>query len=74
LQLTLGNFRQTKAENNIGSMYGKGEGVPQSDEQAFQWYLKAAQANDPTAQYNVAMAYQHGTVGGATANYEEAAK
>ena len=35
----------------LGDMYRDGKGVPQSDAEAFKWYLKAADKNDPYAQY-----------------------
>jgi len=41
----------TRAQVLLGNMYRDGKGVPQSDAEAFKWYLKAANNNDPQAQY-----------------------
>jgi hypothetical protein len=40
-----------RAQVLLGDMYRDGKGVPQSDAEAFKWYLKAADKNDPYAQY-----------------------
>jgi TPR repeat protein len=41
----------TRAQILLGNMYRDGKGVQQSDVEAFKWYLKAANENDPNAQY-----------------------
>jgi TPR repeat protein len=52
------NFQEiiSKAEQGEAS----GEGVPHDDEQAIQWYTKAAEQGHVDAQYNLALMYKHG--------------
>lgn len=38
-----------KAQYDLGSMYRYGKGVPQSDAEAYKWYLKAAYQGDEDA-------------------------
>lgn len=42
-----------KAQNNLGILYKRGEGVPQSYEEAAKWYEKAAQQGNQYAQFNL---------------------
>jgi TPR repeat protein len=42
-----------KAQYNLGSMYAKGEGVPQSYQQAVHWYGKAAEQGNTNAQHQL---------------------
>jgi hypothetical protein len=59
------------AQLELGWMYQRGDvGVPQSQEQAFAWWLKAAEKGQPYAQFNVAVAYERGQ--GVAQNYSEA--
>lgn len=43
-----------KAQNNLGLLYEKGLGVPQSETVAYDWYMKAARQGYKYAQYNAA--------------------
>ena len=44
-------------------MYNEGRGVKQSDVKAFEWYLKAANNNNATAQFNIGTSYLDGSNG-----------
>jgi len=46
-----------KAQFNLGTMYGTGEGVPKSDAQAFNWFRKAAEQGVVQAQNNLGLMY-----------------
>ena len=37
------------AQNNLGAMYDKGQGVPQDYKEAFNWYRKSAEQGDAEA-------------------------
>ena len=41
-------------------MYDKGQGVPQSDAEALQWYERAAEQGEPRAQYNLGLMHLNG--------------
>lgn len=45
------------AQNNIGVMYEKGQGLTQSDEQAIVWYTKAANQGSASSQFNLGIKY-----------------
>ena len=47
----------TNAQNNLGSMYEKGEGVLKDLNQAAFWYSKAAEQGDSDGQYNLGINY-----------------
>ncbi len=49
-----------EAQNNMGWHYYHGDGVKQNYEEAFKWFVKAANLNLASAQYNVGEAYQKG--------------
>jgi TPR repeat protein len=59
-------FRQAAAQGNpygeasLGIMYEAGWGVPQSDQQAAQWYLKAANQGSSGAQKRIGQLYELG--------------
>ncbi|MBF0123723.1 MAG: sel1 repeat family protein [Magnetococcales bacterium] len=55
LPLTNGN---ASAQFNLGMMYIGGKGVPQSDDEAIQWWLAAAQQGLVVAQFNLGVMYQ----------------
>jgi len=40
------------AQNNLGNMYYKGEGVVQNYKEAAKWLRKASEQEFPSAQYN----------------------
>ncbi len=48
------------AQNNLGVLYGKGQGVPQDYAQARHWWEKAAAQGDAKAQYNLGVMYFNG--------------
>ena len=53
-------MNNVEAINFIGLCYENGDGVRLNQEQAFIYYLKAAQINFPTAMYNVGRCYEYG--------------
>jgi hypothetical protein len=48
------------AENNLGNLYSRGEGVEQDDNKAVMLYKRAAGKDFPLAQYNLANMYLEG--------------
>ena len=48
------------AQNNLGFMYARGEGVPEDDVEAVKWYRLAAEQGDATAQTNLGVMYAIG--------------
>ena len=48
------------AQNQLGFMYQKGQGVAKDDTQAVSWFRKAAEQGYPNAQYNLGVRYQEG--------------
>ena len=48
------------AQNSLGWMYHKGEGVPQDDKAAVQWYRRAAEQGHADAQTNLGWMYDKG--------------
>jgi len=52
----------TDAQNGLALMLENGQGVDQSTEKAFEWYLKAAEAGDAHAQFMVATLYGRGAI------------
>ena len=48
------------AQNNLGVMYDKGEGVPQDDKTAVKWWTLAAEQGYASAQYNLGVMYANG--------------
>lgn len=48
------------AQNNLGVMYKRGDGIPKDDAAAFDWFRKAAEQGDRIAEWNLARAYQSG--------------
>jgi len=51
---------EARAQYDLGLMYDKGQGVPQSDAEAKQWYELAAEQGEPRAQYNLGLMYMNG--------------
>ena len=51
----------SKAQNNLGGMYVKGDGVPQNDAEAVKWWRKAAEQGHAKAQNNLGVMYIRGT-------------
>ncbi len=58
------------AQYNLGSMYGRGEGVPQDYAEAVVWYRKAAEQGYAKSQYNLGVMYEKGL--GVTHDYVRA--
>ena len=48
------------AQNNLGSMYAYGQGVPKDDAQAVKWYRLAADQGEAGAQDNLGLMYANG--------------
>ena len=59
------------AQFGMGLMYKNGRGVPQNDQQAADWYRKAAEQGIPPAQNNLALMYASGE--GIAQDYQQAA-
>ena len=59
-----------EAQYNLGAMYDEGQGVPQSDTEAAQWFRKAAERGLAEAQYNLGIGYRDGQ--GVAQDYGEA--
>ena len=56
----LGEQGNASAQNNLGQMYRKGDGVPQDDKTAVKWYTLAAEQGHASAQYNLGFMYENG--------------
>lgn len=56
----LANEGNPSAQNNLGLMYAKGQGVPQDYQKAVEWYTKATNQGDADAQNNLGSMYYHG--------------
>jgi len=61
-----------RAQNNLGSMYDYGLGVPQDYIEAEHWYRLAAEQGNATAQNNLGSLFDYGL--GVTQDFNEAAK
>ena len=51
---------EPRAQYDLGVIYDQGQGVPQSDAKAMEWYERAAQQGEPRAQYNLGLMYLNG--------------
>ena len=51
---------EASAQNNLGVMYGTGEGVPEDDAEAVRWYRLAAEQSHASAQNNLGVMYGAG--------------
>jgi hypothetical protein len=49
-----------KAQVTLGDIYRDGRGVPQDNQAAVDWYLKAAEQGDPAGQHRLGDLYQYG--------------
>lgn len=49
------------AQNGIGIMYEKGNGVDENHEKAAYWYEKSAELGDAVAQFNIGVMYDVGS-------------
>ena len=48
------------AQNNLGFMYARGEGVPEDDVEAVKWYRLAAEQGHASAQFNLGVMHANG--------------
>jgi TPR repeat protein len=51
---------EPRAQYDLGVLYDKGQGVPQSDQEAKRWYSLAADQGEPRAEYNLGLMYMNG--------------
>ena len=51
-----------EAQVNLGICYSQGLGVEKNDEEALQWFQKAAEAGHPAGKMNLAISYYEGIV------------
>ena len=49
-----------KAQHNLGMMYAQGQGVPQDDKAAVQWFRRAAEQGDANGHFTLAGIYYFG--------------
>ena len=56
----LADQRNAGAQNNLGTVYGHGQGVARDYAEAVKWYRKAADQGLVEAQYNLGMMYYNG--------------
>ena len=66
------NRDSPKRKYNLGSLYDKGEGVPQDYAEAAKWFRRAAEQGNAIAQNNLGMLYYEGN--GVPQDYAEAVK
>jgi TPR repeat protein len=59
-----------RAQYDLGVLYDRGEGVPQDNQEALNWYHRAAEEGEARAQYNLGLMYANGQ--GVTQDYAEA--
>ena len=64
------NQGDSSAQNMIGEMYGRGEGVGQNDAEALRWFTLAAEQKNHEAETNLGITYREGY--GVTRNYDQA--
>ena len=72
LFLSLATDGVAQAQNNLGWMYSKGQGVPQDDKEAIKWWRLAVEQGCVEAQCNLGVMYHEGL--GVPQDYEEAVK
>lgn len=70
--LPLAEKDDAEAQRNIGIMFQRGLGAPQSDVEAAHWYRRAAENGHARAQQNLGVMYENGT--GVLQDYSEAVK
>ncbi len=68
----LGEQGDADAQNNLGLMYRKGQGVPQNYAEAAKWFRLGAEQGDAAAQNNLGLMYDTGD--GVPQDYAEAEK
>ncbi len=57
---TLAKQGNAKSQYDLGRMYEQGQGVPQDNRVAFEWYRMAAEQGYASAQYHVGLMYDEG--------------
>src|SRR5271154_4270679 len=62
----------TRAQYGVGSMYERGQGVPQNYAEAARWYHRAAELGDVSMQFDLGSMYHFGQV--VSQNYTEAVR
>ncbi|MFZ7136482.1 tetratricopeptide repeat protein [Avibacterium avium] len=72
LWLPLAEQGNAVAQNSLGVMYEKGQGIKQDYAEAVKWYLQAAEQGNAVAQNNLGLLYDSGK--GVKKDYAEAAK
>ena len=72
LWLPLAEQGDPEAQNVLGLMYSKKQGVPQDHKEAVRWYRLSAEQGDALAQYNLGQMYREGQ--GVPQDYKEAVK
>jgi hypothetical protein len=70
--LPLAEQGDAKAQNSLGVMHVKGQGVPQDDKEAVKWFLLSAEQGLPEAQFSLGKVYGKGV--GVLQDYKEALK
>ena len=60
LFLSLATDGVAQAQNNLGWMYSKGQGVPQDNKEAVKWWRLAAEQGNADAQHNLGRIYFNG--------------
>jgi len=60
LFLSLATDGVAQAQNKLGWMYSKGQGVPQDDKEAIKWWRLAAEQGNADAQNNLGVMYSKG--------------
>lgn len=63
LQTLASRNEDTRAMNDLGVMYAKGQGVTQNFRTATKWFFKAAERGNSSARYNLAVMELHGITG-----------
>ncbi len=56
----LAEHGDVRAQYDLGLLYDMGEGVPQDNREAMNWYHRAAEQGEPRAQYNLGLMYANG--------------
>lgn len=66
----LAEHGDVRAQYDLGVLYDMGEGVPQNNHEAMNWYHRAAEQGEARAQYNLGLMYANGQ--GVAQDYAEA--
>lgn len=66
----LAEHGDVRAQYDLGVLYDRGQGVPQDDHEAMNWYHRAAEQGEARAQYNLGLMYANGQ--GVPQDYAEA--